>query len=277
MGALDGKVAVIPGGTSGIGLAIAERYVKEGATVVVCGRNKAKAEKAGEKLRALGNPDCYGTNCDVSDESRVNELFAEVYEKFGHIDIMLESAGVIPGKSFLKMTTEDWKFVQHINLDGPFYCTKAVAPYMVKQKWGRIIYITSAQGLRGIPLMAHYTACKGALIAMTRCLASELGIHGITVNTIACGLTLTEPLTGGFTTNAELDEKESTGLHTSEELKMLRECQMPNKRLGEPDDFGGYATVLASDDGVHITGTTLAMDGGMTSAQPVMPDMYVNL
>ncbi len=275
--ALKGKVAFVPGGTSGIGLATAKRYVKEGATVVVCGRNKEKAEKAGEALRALGNPDCYGVSCDVTNEAGINALVDEIVQKFGHIDILLEAAGVIPGKAFLKMTTEDWKFVQGINLDGPFYCTKAVAPYMVKQKWGRIIYITSAQGLRGIPLMAHYTACKGALIAMARCLCSELGPFGITVNTIAIGLTLTEPLTGGFTTNAELDTMESTGLHTSEELRMLRDMQMPNKRLGEPDDFGGYATLLASEEGKHITGTTLAMDGGMTSAQAAMPDMYTNI
>jgi len=273
---LKGKVAVIPGGTSGIGLAIAERYVQEGAVVAVCGRNAEKAKKAGEQLAAIGNKG-YADVCDVTDENRVNEFFAEVNEKYGHIDIMLESAGVIPGKPFLKMTTDDWKYVQQINQDGPFYCTKAVAPYMVRQKFGRIIYITSAQGLRGIPLMAHYTACKGALIAMARCLASELGPYGITVNTIACGLTLTAPLTGGFTTNKELDTMESTGLHTSEELRILRDQQMPNKRLGEPTDFAGYAVCLASDGGAHITGTTLAIDGGMTSAQPVLGDLYQNL
>ncbi len=273
---LKGKVAVIPGGTSGIGFAIAKRYVKEGAAVAVCGRNPEKAKRAQEALAALGNTG-YGTTCDVSSEEQVDAFMQEVVDKLGRIDILMESAGVIPGRPFLKMTKEDWKYVQHINLDGPFYCTKAVAPVMVKQNFGRIIYITSAQGLRGIPLMAHYTACKGALIAMARCLASELGPYNITVNTIACGLTMTEPLTGGFTTNKELDTMESTGLHTSEELRTLREQQMPNKRLGEPDDFAGYAVVLASDEGAHITGTTLAIDGGMTSAQPVLGDLYNNL
>ncbi len=273
---LQGKIAIIPGGTSGIGFAIAKRYVQEGATVVIFGRNLEKAKKAAAELAELGN-DGYGTSCDVTDENAVNATFAEVEEKYGRIDIMVESAGVIPGKPFLKMTTEDWKYVQHINLDGPFYCTKAVAPIMVKNNFGRIIYITSAQGLRGIPLMAHYTACKGALIAMARCLASELGIYGITVNTIACGLALTEPLTGGFTTNKELDTMESTGLHTSEELRFLRENQMANKRLAEPDDFSEYAVCLASDGGKHITGTTLAIDGGMTNAQPVSEDLYQNL
>lgn len=273
---LKGKVAVVPGGTSGIGLAIAKRYVQEGATVVVAGRNLDKAKKAEAELAALGNKG-YGTSCDVSIEAQVDAMMQGVLDKFGRIDILLESAGVIPGKAFLKMTAEDWKYVQAINLDGPFYCTKAVAPAMVKQRYGRIIYITSAQGLRGIPLMAHYTACKGALIAMTRCLASELGPFNITVNTIACGLTMTEPLTGGFTTNRELDTMESTGLHTSEELRMLRDLQMPNKRLGEPDDFSGYAVVLSGEDGAHITGTTLAIDGGMTSAQAAMPELYQNV
>lgn len=273
---LKGKVAVIPGGTSGIGFAIAKRYVQEGATVVICGRNLEKAQKAADELAQLGNRG-YGTSCDVTDEAGVDAFMKEAADKFGRIDILVESAGVIPGKPFLKMTKEDWKYVQHINLDGPFYCTKAAAPYMVKQNFGRIIYITSAQGLRGIPLMAHYTACKGALIAMARCLASELGPYGITVNTIACGLTLTAPLTGGFTTNKELDVMESTGLHTSYELRTLRENQMPNKRLGEPEDFTGYAVCLASDGGAHITGTTLAIDGGMTSGQPVLGDLYQDL
>lgn len=272
---LKGKVAVIPGGTSGIGLAIAKRYVKEGAAVVVAGRNAEKAKRAEEALAALGNKG-YATTCDVSVEEQVNTMMAEVKQKLGRIDILLESAGVIPAKPFLKMTAEDWKYVQAINLDGPFYCTKAVAPYMVEQKFGRVIYITSAQGLRGIPLMAHYTACKGALIAMARCLASELGPYNITVNTIACGLTMTEPLTGGFTTNKELDTMESTGIHTSEELRLLRSTQMPNKRLGEPDDFSSYAVTLASDGGAHITGTTLAIDGGMTSGQAVMEELYQN-
>ena len=272
---LKGKVAVVPGGTSGIGLAIAKRYVQEGATVVVCGRNLEKAKKAEAELAALGN-NGYGISCDVSNEAAVTAMMDEVFEKFGRLDILLESAGVIPAKPFLKMTTEDWKWVQSINLDGPFYCTKAAVPHMIKNKYGRVIYITSAQGLRGIPLMAHYTACKGGLIALARCLASELGPFGITVNTIACGLTMTEPLTGGFTTNKELDTMESTGIHTSEELRFLRDTQMPNKRLGEPDDFSGYATVLASEGGAHITGTTLAIDGGMTSGQAAMEGLYDN-
>lgn len=270
---LKGKVAVIPGGTSGIGLSIAKRYVKEGATVVVCGRNVEKAKKAEAELAELGNKG-YGCSCDVSNEEAVNALMADVFEKFGRIDIMLDSAGVIPAKPFLKMTSEDWKWVQSINLDGPFYCTKAVAPYMIKNNYGRIIYITSGQGLRGIPLMAHYTACKGGLIAMARTLASELGPFGITVNTIACGLTMTAPLTGGFTTNKELDTMESTGIHTSEELRFLRDSQMPNKRLGEPEDYDSYAVTLAGEGGAHITGTTLAIDGGMTSAQAVMENLY---
>lgn len=255
---LKGKIAVIPGGTAGIGEAIALSYVKEGATVIVAGRNEARVKEAEAKLKALGNAG-YGAICDITDEAQVQELMNQAKEKFGRIDVMLNSAGAFPAMPFLEMTTADWLDVLNLNLNGPFYCAKAAAQIMVEQKWGRIIFITSAQGLRGIPLMAHYTAAKGAIIAMTRCLAAELGPYNITVNTIAAGLTLTGPVTGG--------------LHSQKELDFLATI-MPNKRLGRAEDYNGYAVLLASDEGSHITANTLAIDGGMTQAQAVTEGLY---
>jgi 3-oxoacyl-[acyl-carrier protein] reductase len=255
---LKGKVAVVPGGTSGIGKAIALGFAKEGATVVVAGRNEGRVKETETELKALGS-EGFGAICDIIDESQVQALMNQAKEKFGRIDVMLNSAGAFPAKPFLKMTTEEWLDVLNLNLNGPFYCAKAVAPLMVEQKWGRIIFITSAQGLRGIPLMAHYTAAKGGIIAMARCLAAELGPYNITVNTIAAGLTLTGPVTGGLHTQKELDFLAST---------------MPNKRLGVAEDYVGYAVLLASDEGSHITANTLAIDGGMTQAQAVMEGLY---
>jgi len=252
------KVAVIPGGTAGIGLAIAKGYVKEGASVIVAGRNEARAKDAEAQLKELGNKG-YSAICDITDEAQVNALMEQVKEKMGRIDIMVNSAGVFPAAPFLKMTSKEWKENMDINLHGPFYCARAVAPMMAEQKWGRIIFITSAQGLRGIPLMSHYTAAKGGIIAFTRCIASELGPYNITVNTIAAGLTLTGPVTGG--------------LHSDEELNFLATL-MPNKRLGVAEDYVGYAVLLASDEGSHITANTLAIDGGMTQAQAVTEGLY---
>jgi NAD(P)-dependent dehydrogenase (short-subunit alcohol dehydrogenase family) len=255
---LKNRVAVVPGGTSGIGKAIALGFAREGATVVVASRSAEKVREAEAELNALGSQG-YGTTLDVTDEPSIQKLMSDVKNKYGRIDIMLNSAGAFPACPFLKMTTENWKQVLDLNLNAPFYCAKAVAPIMAEQNYGRIIFISSAQGLRGIPLMAHYTAAKGGIIAFVRCIAAELGPYNITVNAIACGLTMTGPVSGG--------------LHTKEELEFLAST-MPNKRLGEADDFTGYALVLASEEGSHITAQTLAIDGGMTQAQAVMANLY---
>jgi NAD(P)-dependent dehydrogenase (short-subunit alcohol dehydrogenase family) len=131
---------------------------------------------------------------------------------------------------------------------------------MVKQGYGRIIFITSSQALRGIPLMAHYTAAKGAIIAFTRCIGSELGPNGITVNAIAAGLTITPPV---------------AKLHSKEEQDIIASFN-PTKRLAYPEDMAGLAALLASEEGRQITCQTIAVDGGMTGAQAVQADLYAD-
>jgi NAD(P)-dependent dehydrogenase (short-subunit alcohol dehydrogenase family) len=254
---LKDNVAVITGGTSGIGLAIAERFVQEGAALVVAARNEKRNKAAEEKLRELGNTG-YSVVCDVCDEAQVDALMKGAKEKLGRIDIFVGSAGAFPAKPFLKMTAKDWSDVLHLNLDSAFYCAKAVAPIMTAQNYGRIIFISSAQGLRGIPLMAHYSAAKGGVIAFARCIGAELGTCGITVNTIAAGLTLTPPV---------------ETLHTQEEQDIVA-ASIPNKRLGNSEDLAGLAALLASPEGKHITCQTIAVDGGMTQAQAVFENLY---
>jgi NAD(P)-dependent dehydrogenase (short-subunit alcohol dehydrogenase family) len=137
-----------------------------------------------------------------------------------------------------------------VNLSGPFYCAQAAAKEMIKQKSGRIIFITSGQALRGVPLMAHYSAAKGGLVALARAMASELGVFGITVNTIAAGLTTTD------TVNGTLPPELLQGISQ----------QVPLKRLATPDEYNGAAILLASDDGAYITAETIAVDGGTANA-----------
>ncbi|MDR1321207.1 MAG: SDR family NAD(P)-dependent oxidoreductase [Gracilibacteraceae bacterium] len=234
---LKNRVAVVPGGTSGIGKAIALGFAREGATVVVASRSAEKVREAEAELKALGSQG-YGTTLDVTDEPSIQKLMSDVKNKYGRIDIMLNSAGAFPACPFLKMTTEKWKQVLDLNLNAPFYCAKAVAPIMAEQNYGRIIFISSAQGLRGIPLMAHYTAAKGGIIAFVRCIAAELGPYNITVNAIACGLTMTGPVSGG--------------LHTKED-----QLPVPGKLRLFDDEFELFPGIRLIVTDSHTLGSTI--------------------
>ncbi len=245
---LKGKVALVPGGTAGIGEQIAYAYTREGATVIVASRNKERVERVGNAIKAMGSGG--GIVCDITQKDQVDAMVDQVVKEYGRIDIMLNSAGFYPATPVVQVSAEEWQQVIAINMTGPFYCAQAAAKEMVKQQYGRIIFITSGQGLRGVPLMAHYSASKGGLIALARAMAAELGPYGITVNTIAAGLTTTDMVNG--TMPPQLLEAVAQGV--------------PVKRLAVPEEYNGSAILLASDDGAYITGETLAVDGGMSNA-----------
>lgn len=247
---LKGKVAVIPGGTAGIGKEIALAYAREGAAVVVMSRNQERVLAVEKLLRENGTDQSMGIAVDISNEEAVISAFQRVYEKFGKIDIMLNSAGIYPVAAFTQTTGEEWKRVLNVNLNGPFYCAREAAKYMVEKKSGRIIFVTSGQALKGEALMAHYSASKGALVALARAMAAELGPLGITVNTIAAGLTLTDTVNQGMP--PELLENAPKGF--------------PLQRMARPDEYNGIAVLLASDEGAYITAETIAVDGGSSNA-----------
>jgi NAD(P)-dependent dehydrogenase (short-subunit alcohol dehydrogenase family) len=245
---LDGKVALIPGGTAGIGEQIALAFAGEGATVIVASRNKERVDRGAAAVCTVGAGG--GMVCDITDRNDVDAMIAEVVKQYGKIDIMLNSAGFYPVVPVADIPGEQWQQVIDVNLSGPFYCAQAAAKEMIKQKSGRIIFITSGQALRGVPLMAHYSAAKGGLVALARAMASELGVFGITVNTIAAGLTTTD------TVNGTLPPELLQGISQ----------QVPLKRLATPDEYNGAAILLASDDGAYITAETIAVDGGTANA-----------
>lgn len=245
---LQGKVAVIPGGTSGIGKEIALRFINEGATVVVASRGEKRVQEMQTIFDEMKHDGC-SLQLDISNKNDVEQFMQNVYEKYGHIDILLNSAGYFPITNALDINVEEWSKVLDINLSGAFWCAQAAASYMVKQKYGRIIFITSGQGIVGIPLMAHYSAAKGGVISLARALAAELGAYNITVNTIAPGPTATEHVSNDFP--KEFLEKQAQSIAL--------------KRLGKPDDCCGLAILLGSEEGQYITGTTIPVDGGIVN------------
>lgn len=245
---LKGKLAVITGGTSGIGKEIALRFIKEGATVVAASRGKQRVEQMQAMFDDIKHDGCC-LQLDISNKDDVEKFMQTVYEKYGHIDILLNSAGYFPITNALDISVEEWQKVVDINLNGAFWCAQSAAAYMIKQNYGRIIFITSGQGIVGIPLMAHYSAAKGGVIALSRALAAEWGAYNITVNTIAPGPTATEHVSNDFP--KEFLEKQAQNIAL--------------KRLGNPDDCSGISVLLASDEGGYITGTTIPVDGGIVN------------
>ena len=242
---LQNKVAIITGGGTGIGKAIALGFAKEGAHIVLTARDLTRLQNTAEEIKTLGH-ESLAIKMDVLSSKEVNEMVKQTIEKFKKIDILVNNAAVYPATPFLEISEEEWIKVLDVDLNGVFRCTQAIAKEMVKQRSGKIINISSGQGLLGIPLMAHYTAAKGGLIAFTRAIAAELGPLGINVNCIAGGLFFTDTV---------------KNLLPQEFFENFAKS-MALRRIGVAEDWVGTALLLASDEGSYITGETISVDGG---------------
>lgn len=247
---LEGKVAVIPGGTAGIGKEIALAYAREGADVVVMSRKQEHVDKTVAQLKEEGCANPSGYAVDISNEAAVIDVFKAVHDVYGHIDVMLNATGIYPNTAFVETSGEELMAVLTVNVAGPFYCAREAAKYMIPQHEGRIIFLTSGQALKGVALMAHYSASKGALVSLARAMAAELSPLGITVNTIACGLTATDNVTDNMPPALLENEPKS----------------FPVQRIARPEEYNGVAVLLASDEGSYITAETIAVDGGTSNA-----------
>ncbi|PKN64005.1 MAG: dehydrogenase [Deltaproteobacteria bacterium HGW-Deltaproteobacteria-15] len=250
---LKGKVAVITGAARGIGAAFALGFAKEGAKIVIADLSDGtdtvkKVEKAGSEALFI--------RTDVSKESECIGMAEKGFERFGRIDILINNAAVFADlvlRPFTEISSEEFKRVVEINTSGLFHCTKAVFPYM-KAKGGKIINMSSASILEGVPGMPHYVASKGAVMAMTRSMARELGDFKINVNTIAPGFTHSE---GGD----KFDRSKALPLPPLEELQLQHRCI---KRAAVPEDLVGTAIFLATDDSAFVTGQMIVHDGGLS-------------
>jgi NAD(P)-dependent dehydrogenase (short-subunit alcohol dehydrogenase family) len=247
---LTGRVAIVTGGSIGLGRQIAEGLAEMGANLVLCARKKERCEQAAAELQALGAK-TLALACDVKNPSSVQELVDTTISQFGRIDILINNAGTSWGAPIEEMRIEHWNKVMETNLTGTFLCCQAVGKFMTAQKQGSIINIASVAGLRGSPpefQAIGYHASKGGVIAFTRDLAHKWAMHNVRVNAIA---------PGWFPTHMSevLIERDKNSI-----LKGI-----PLGRFGNSDDLKGAAVYLASDAAAFVTGDVLVVDGGQTA------------
>lgn len=244
---LKGRNAIITGGVRGIGRAIAEEFCKNGANVLLCYRsNDAAAETALNELLAY-KVKIELLKGDVADPEFAKEAVGKATAAFGSVDILVNNAGITKDGLLLRMPDDDFKSVMDTNVNGAFYFIREASRIMIKQKYGRIINISSIVGIRGNPGQINYCASKAGVIGMTLSAAKELGRRGITVNAIAPGFIGTD-MTGELT----------------EEQKAASISAVSLGRAGTPRDIANAALFLASDASSYITGQTLCVDGGMS-------------
>ena len=239
---LTGKKALVTGATGGIGAAIARALHANGATVALSGTRAGVLE---EVKAALGQRACSVT-CNLSDPADVEKLIPAVLDELGGLDILVNNAGITRDNLAMRMKPEDWQAVLDVNLTAAFTLTKNSMRTMMKQRWGRVINITSVVGVTGNAGQANYAASKAGMIGMSKSLAQELASRNITVNCIAPGFIETA-MTG------ELADKQKEAILAS----------VPAGRLGHADEIAAGAAYLASEEAAYVTGQTLHINGGM--------------
>lgn len=242
---LHGKVALVTGSGRNIGRAIALELARHGASVVVNARTSAKeAESTAKEVEALGVK-AIDLLADVGDESQVQAMIARVLDEFGRIDILVNNTGLRRSRPITEMTTEEWRRVLAVNLDGPFFCCRAVVPSMIATGWGRIINVSGLNSFIGRAQWTHVCASKMGTLGLTRALAVELAPQKITVNHIVPG---------------PIDTNDGTSLDPERTAKRI--ANVAQGRLGLPEEIASMCVFLASDAASFITGQNIHVNGG---------------
>lgn len=243
---LKGKCAIVTGASRGIGKAIALKLASLGANIVINYRsNEKEALEVENEIKNMG-VEALCIKGDISKAEEVESLISAAKEKFGAIDIMVNNAGITKDTLILRMKEEDFDTVIDVNLKGVFNCLKTITPVMVRQKYGKIINLSSVVGISGNAGQVNYSASKAGVIGMTKSLAKEVGSRGINVNAIAPGF-------------IETDMTDVLGDKYKDEIKK----NIPLKKLGKPEDVANVVAFLASENSDYITGQVIHVDGGM--------------
>jgi len=242
---LSGRVALVTGASQGIGRTCALKLAAAGATAAVAARNQEKLNELVQEITAAGGT-AAAFPLDVGDEEQVKATMKAAIAQFGKIDILVNNAGITRDQLVMRMKRADWDAVLQTNLTSAYLCIQAVIPSMLKQRWGRIINITSIFGQMGQAGQANYSASKAGLIGLTMAIAREVGSRNITCNAVAPGFIET-PMTAVL----------------SEEFKQTAVKQIPLGRVGSAADVASAVAFLASDDASYITGHVLNVNGGM--------------
>lgn len=248
---LENKVAIITGGSRGLGLMMAEGFAEAGATLVICSRNIEQCENAAVNIREIGS-ECHAVRCDVSEPDNVEKLVQYTLDQFGRIDILVNNAGMAWGDELEDTPLDRWDQIYKTNVRGVFLCTTSVGKHMIENRGGKIINIVSMSAIKpvdpSIAITPAYASSKGAIISLTKNLSRYWAKHNINVNAIAPGIFPTEM------SRSLIESKRS-----------VMEAAVPLGRLGQKDDFKGTAVFLASAASNYITGHILCVDGGIGS------------
>ncbi len=239
------RVAVVTGGGKGIGRAIASKLACGGAKLVLSGRDPKALEAACAEIQARGG-EAVPFAGDVSKPADADQLCSKTLEAFGSADILVNNAGITRDNLVMRMSEDEWDQVLDTNLKGSFLCIRAFTRPMMKQRWGRIVNVSSVVGLIGNPGQANYVASKAGLVGLTKAVAKELASRHITVNAVAPGF---------------IDTAMTAGLN--EKVREALKAQIPLGRLGSPEDVANAVAFLCSEDAGYVTGQVLSVDGGM--------------
>jgi 3-oxoacyl-[acyl-carrier protein] reductase len=242
---MQGKIAFVTGASRGIGRACAIALASAGAKVVLAARGLEKLEETAAEIRSMGG-EAFPYTLDLASTESIKSAFSNAVKEFGRIDILVNNAAITRDNLALRMKVDDWDSVLQTNLTGAFLCIQQVLPPMMRERWGRIINLSSIVGATGNAGQANYAASKAGLIGLTKTLAQEMASRNITVNAVAPGFIdtdMTAPL--------------------SDDLKKTMLAMIPLKRFGKPEDVAFAVRFLASDEAAYITGQVINVNGGM--------------
>lgn len=253
---LQGKVALVAGGSQGLGKAVAMEMIREGAKVAICALDDPQLPGAVEEIKAATGGDIIGIPADLTDADQARNFIRQSLEHYGTVDVLVNNAGGPPNKTFLEIDDELWDFGFRLNLMSTIRMTREVVPIMMEKRWGRIINMTSISVKQPIDGLILSNTVRSGVVGLAKTLSNELASYNITVNNVCPGYTMTDRVR-----NLAIDVAQKEGTEPEAIIKRW-ESTIPMGRLGSPEDFAALVTFIASERAGYITGASIQIDGG---------------